>query len=172
MPAKSNGKSVTAMAGFKTSIDIPDEKREQINEILNAQLADTADLYTQLKHAHWNVKGKDFYQLHLLYDQLAACALEWSDEIAERIAILGGYAKGTLRMAASSTRLPEFPQDAVEGMATVRALVESYANYCASTREAINQTDEIGDPTTSDLLTEVSHDADKNLWFLEAHLQA
>lgn len=175
MAAKSNGKSAkgaTALAGFKTTIDIPADKREQINEILNAQLADTTDLFTQIKHAHWNVKGSDFYQLHKLYDELAACTLEWSDEIAERIAILGGYVNGTLRMAASATRLPEFPQDAVEGMATVRALVESYANYCASTREAIEQTEELGDPTTADLLTEVSGDADKNRWFLEAHLQA
>lgn len=172
MATKSNAKNATAMAGFKTTIDIPDEAREQLCEILNHRLADTADLYSQIKHAHWNVKGRDFYQLHIMYDQLAACALEWSDEIAERIATLGGYAKGTLRMAAAATDLPEFPQEAVEGMDTVRALVASYAKYCAETREGIDETEKLGDPTTADLLTEVSQDADKNRWFLEAHLQA
>lgn len=176
MAAKSDGKrtnsAAAAVAGFNTSIDVPAKARERINEVLSRQLADTTDLYTQLKHAHWNVKGSDFYQLHLLYDQLAACALEWSDEIAERIAMLGGYVKGTLRMSAADTRLPEFPKDVVEGMETVRALVAAYANYCASTREAIGKTETLGDPTTADLLTEVSRDADKNLWFLEAHLQA
>ena len=80
---RSNG--VAAIAKFSTSIDIPADARDKINTILNQQLADTADLFTQLKHAHWNVRGKDFYQLHLLFDQLAACPLEWSDEIAERI---------------------------------------------------------------------------------------
>ena len=168
-----NGKGARSAAErtFKTSIDVPADAREQICEILNRQLADTTDLFTQLKHAHWNVKGPEFYQLHKLYDELAACTLEWSDEIAERIAILGGYAKGTLRMAAGATRLPEFPPDCVKDIDTVRELVASYANYCSTTREAITQTDELGDPTTADLLTEVSHDADKNLWFLEAHLQ-
>jgi starvation-inducible DNA-binding protein len=170
---RTNGKSAAdaTKRTFKTSIDVPPDVREKICEILNLQLADTTDLFTQLKHAHWNVKGPEFFQLHKLYDELAACTLEWSDEIAERIAILGGYAKGTLRMAADATRLPEFPPDCVQDIDTVRELVASYANYCATTREAINTTDELGDPTTADLLTEVSVDADKNLWFLEAHLQ-
>jgi starvation-inducible DNA-binding protein len=169
---KRSGGATEKLARFRTSIDIPAEAREALCDLLNQQLADTADLYTLLKHAHWNVKGEEFYQLHKLYDELAACTLEWSDEIAERAAILGGFVKGTLRMAAEATRLPEFPADAVEGLATVRALVAAYADYCRTTREAIEQADRLGDPTTADLLTEVSHDADKNLWFLEAHLQA
>lgn len=176
MPAKADGKrtngTTATLAMFKTTIDIPADAREQLCDLLNQQLADTTDLYTQLKHAHWNVKGTDFYQLHLLFDQLAACAQEWSDEIAERVATLGGYVKGTVRMAAAATRLPDVPADAVEGMELVRALVASYANYCASTREGIERSEQLGDPTTADLLTEVSRDADKNRWFLEAHLQA
>jgi starvation-inducible DNA-binding protein len=173
MPTRTNGKgSATALAGFKTTIDLPIEAREQLIEILNQQLADTTDLFTQLKHAHWNVKGSDFYQLHLLFDQLAECPLEWSDLIAERVAMLGGYAKGTARMAAANSRLDEFPTDAIAGMEAVQALVAAYGKYCASTREAIRKSDELGDPTTADLFTEISRDADKNRWFLEAHLQA
>lgn len=162
----SNGSADTVR--FATKIDIPVDARDKINAILNQQLADTADLASQIKHAHWNVKGKDFYQFNLLFDTFAECALGWADEIAERISTLGGYAKGTVRMSASSSRLDEYPTDAVDGPDHVRALVAAYANYCATTREAIDATDELGDPTTADLLTEVSGDADKNLWFLEA----
>jgi starvation-inducible DNA-binding protein len=167
---KANGIAKTSR--FATSIDIPVEAREKINAILNQQLADTADLFTQIKHAHWNVKGKDFYQLHLLFDTLAECAEEWADEIAERVSTLGGYAKGTARMASASSQLPEYPVDAVDGPDHVRALVARHAIYCAATRKGIEQTEQLGDPTTSELLTEISRDADKNLWFLEAHLQA
>jgi starvation-inducible DNA-binding protein len=167
---KSNG-AVTATR-FATSIDIPSDAREKLNKILNQQLADTADLHAQIKHAHWNIKGPGFYHLHLLFDKLAECALEWSDLIAERIAQLGGYAKGTVRMAASATSLPEFPTSATVDLDHVRALVKIHAAYAASTREAIEQSDKLEDPTTADLFTEVSRDVDKNLWFLEAHLQA
>ena len=84
MATRTNGKSAAdaTKRTFKTSIDVPPDARAQICEILNLQLADTTDLFTQLKHAHWNVKGPEFYQLHKLYDELAACTLEWSDEIA------------------------------------------------------------------------------------------
>ena len=175
MAAKTDSKRANGTrtaSRFATSIEIPADPREKLNRILNQQLADTADLFSQIKHAHWNVKGANFYQLHLLFDQLAACAAEWSDLIAERIAQLGGYAKGTVRMAASSSTLAEFPSAAVDGLEHVRALVAVHANYAASTREAIDQSDKLEDPTTADLFTEVSRDIDKNLWFLEAHLQA
>jgi len=40
---------------FETRINIPQENREQLAELLNARLADSLDLYTQTKFAHWNV---------------------------------------------------------------------------------------------------------------------
>jgi starvation-inducible DNA-binding protein len=39
-------------------------------------------------------------------------------------------------------------------------------------RQAIQQTNELGDLDTVDLFTEVSRGIDKWLWFVEAHLQA
>jgi starvation-inducible DNA-binding protein len=141
-------------------------------ELCNQQLADSFDLYSQTKQAHWNVKGKDFYQLHLLFDSLAAEVLEHVDLIAERATALGGFATGTARMAAANSTLPEYPTDAVDGPEHVRALVERYAAYAASTRRAIDTATEAEDQSTADMFTEVSRETDKSLWFLEAHLQA
>ena len=53
-----------------TSIDLNEELRVKINETLSLTLAAAFDLQSQVKQAHWNVKGKDFYQLHLLFDEL------------------------------------------------------------------------------------------------------
>ncbi len=72
---------------FTTRIDIPEQSRRLLIELLNARLADAFDLYSQLKQAHWNVKGSDFIQLHELYDTVAADVLEHVDAIAEREAI-------------------------------------------------------------------------------------
>lgn len=156
---------------FKTSIDIPAGTRAEMIDLCNQQLADTSDLKSQLKQAHWNVKGPEFIALHKLYDELAAEVEGYVDEIAERATQLGGYAMGTARMAAANSRLPEFPTDATEGMDTVKALVERYAAYAASTRAAIDDADKSGDMATSDMFTEISRGIDKGLWFLEAHLQ-
>src|SRR6059058_3490980 len=101
---------------FSTRIDIADSSRDELVQLLNARLADTFDLYSQVKQAHWNVKGKDFIQLHELYDTVAAVVLEFVDMIAERATTLGGLALGTARMAASASTLEEYPLDAVDGM--------------------------------------------------------
>jgi len=98
---------------FTTRIDIPEDSRDQLVQLLNARLADTFDLYSQLKQAHWNVKGSDFIQLHLLYDEVAESVLEYVDTVAERATALGGLALGTARLAAANSSLDEYPLDAV-----------------------------------------------------------
>ena len=154
-----------------THIDIPADKREPLCEMLNGHLAETFDLFSQVKQAHWNVKGKDFYQLHLLFDAIAEELSEFVDKIAERCTSLGGYATGTVRMASEASPLPEYPTEAVHGMDHVEALVERFGLYCGHIRQAIEDSDKLGDPSTSDLYTEISRTADKRLWFLEAHIQ-
>jgi starvation-inducible DNA-binding protein len=154
-----------------THNDLDQAARARVIELLNQQLADTFDLFSQTKQAHWNVKGPQFYQLHLLYDTLAEGIEDYVDEIAERATALGGVAMGTARMAAENTRLPEYPAAATDSMESVQCLVDRYAALAASTRKAIDAADEAGDADTADLFTEISRDLDKWLWFLEAHLQ-
>jgi starvation-inducible DNA-binding protein len=156
---------------FKTRSDLPHKAREEMIALLNRQLADTFDLMSQVKQAHWNVKGPQFFALHGLFDKLAE-ELEGSvDTIAERATALGGIAHGTVRMSAKASRLPELGPDVFDGMAVVDALATRYGQLGASTRAAIAEANEKGDFDTSDLFTEVSRELDKSLWFLEAHRQ-
>jgi starvation-inducible DNA-binding protein len=156
---------------YPSRIDIPAEARIKIVVILNQSLAATMDLKTQSKQAHWNVKGTDFFQLHELFDELAAELEEYVDMVAERITALGGYAYGTARAAASNSILPEYPTDILEGKSHVAALADRFAIYGKHIREAIATTDKLGDADTADLYTEISRTIDKRLWFLDAHLQ-
>jgi starvation-inducible DNA-binding protein len=105
---------------FETRIDL--DNRDKIIAILNARMADTLDVQTQSKFAHWNVKGNDFYQLHLLFDSIAEHVEEWVDMLAERTTALGGRANGTLRQSAAASSIEEYPTDTVKGMDHVRAL--------------------------------------------------
>jgi starvation-inducible DNA-binding protein len=156
---------------YPTRIDIPESDRAQIIEILNKTLAATLDLKTQVKQAHWNVKGKDFYQLHEMFDEMAGELEEYVDMVAERVTALGGLALGTARVAAQESILPEYPFDILEGMEHVTALADRFAPYAKHLRESIAKTDDLGDADTADLYTEISRTIDKRLWFLEAHLQ-
>lgn len=156
----------------ETRIDLPEGERKALIDLLNARLADTLDLFTQAKQAHWNVKGLDFIQLHELFDALAASLVEHVDLIAERATTLGGTALGTARMAAASSSLPEYPVEVVDGAGHVAALADRFGIFAASLREAIDVAEGHDDKDTADLFTEVSRSVDKHLWFLEAHLQA
>jgi len=156
---------------YETRIDIPKTTRGKLIDLVNQQLADSLDLYTQTKQAHWNVKGSDFIQLHELFDELAGHLLESVDTIAERATALGGTALGTARMAVGASTLPEFPEDAVDGMDVVGALADRFGAYAASTRRAMDKSDKLGDMDTNDMFIEISRQVDKDLWFLDAHLQ-
>jgi starvation-inducible DNA-binding protein len=157
---------------FKTKNDLSEGTRVKAIELLNARLADAKDLQTQVKQAHWNVKGPSFIALHELFDKINDEVDEYVDEIAERAVQLGGVAEGTARMVAKRSSLPEYPAHAVEGRAHVEALSTVLAAFGKSARKAINDANEIGDLDTADLFTEVSRGIDKWLWFVEAHLQA
>ncbi len=155
---------------YPTRIDLGLEVRKSIVEVLSQTLAASLDLKTQVKQAHWNVKGMNFYQLHELFDAMATELEGYVDMVAERITALGGTAMGTARIAAASSFLPEYPYDIVEGPEHVTALAERYSLYAAHLRGAIDTTGNLGDADTADLYTEISRDIDKRLWFLDAHL--
>ena len=155
---------------YPTRLDLSPEVREQVIAILNQALATTFDLYSQTKQAHWNVKGSDFYALHELFDAMSGELLAYVDDLAERVTALAGVALGTLRTAAQASDLPEYPLEAVTGKDHLIALADRYAQYAKFVRQAIDQTDALGDADTADLFTGISRTADKRLWFLEAHL--
>ena len=154
-----------------TRNDLDARLRERMIGLLNQQLADTLDLYTQVKQAHWNVKGPHFIALHELYDKLAEELEDPVDDIAERVTALGGIARGTARIAADESRLSELPLGSLDGLKLTALLADRYAALAKSTRAAIESADDAGDADTADLFTGVSRGLDKALWFLEAHLQ-
>src|SRR6266853_662847 len=85
---------------YETENDIPEQRRSELNALMNQQLANAVDLQTQIKQAHWNVKGPHFIGLHELFDQIDEALEGYVDLIAERIVQLGGVAEGTARVAA------------------------------------------------------------------------
>jgi starvation-inducible DNA-binding protein len=167
-----NQKTKSKARMFPTRIDIPENKRQELVELLNTQLADTFDMFSLSKQAHWNVKGPQFIALHELFDMIAEGLLGYVDMIAERITALGGMAMGTVRMAAGATRLDPYPVEMVDSMDVVAAVADRLAALGASTRQAADQAEELEDMDTNDMFIEISRDIDKWLYFLEAHLQA
>ena len=156
---------------YKTKIDLPEKTRRAVITILNDRLADAIDLQSQVKQAHWNVKGPHFIALHELFDKISDAVLEQIDEIAERVTSLGGTAEGTVAVAAKRSKLKNYPLSITAGKDHLFYLSTQLSVFGKAARSAIDDTGKLGDADTADLFTGVSRELDKYLWFVEAHLQ-
>ena len=156
---------------YKTKIDLSDKVRRNVVVILNDRLAEAIDLQSQVKQAHWNVKGPNFIALHELFDKISDVVLDQIDEIAERVTSLGGTAEGTVAVAARRSKLKNYPLSITAGRDHLLYLSTQFAAFGKAVRSNIDDTEELGDKDTADLFTGISRELDKYLWFLEAHLQ-
>src|SRR6516164_9789131 len=115
---------------FNTKNDLSEAVRAKAIALLNARLADAIDLQTQIKQAHWNVKGPHFIALHELFDKINEDVEDYVDDIAER------------------SSLSEYPANTVDGRGHVEALSSALAAFGKSVRKAI---DDACDLDTADL---------------------
>ena len=152
-----------------TKNDLNARTRGAMVALLDARLLDSIDLYLQAKQAHWNVKGPQFIALHELFDKVADVANEATDLIAERSVQLGGQPSGAASAVAKGSALKPYPLTAADGRAHVEALSSALAQFGKRVRAGIDEADKGGDKDTADVLTEISRDVDKYLWFVEAH---
>ena len=153
-----------------TKNNLAEAIRTEMVQLLNMRLADALDLFAQAKQAHWNVKGPHFIALHELFDTVAGHVAEFADLLAERAVQLGGVAEGTCQVVAERTSLKSYPRTMTAGRDHVDALSSALADFAGTVRAAIDMADGRGDQGTADLFTEISREADKDVWFLEAHL--
>lgn len=152
-------------------IGLKSNTKTAMNALLNARLADAIDLSLAVKQAHWNLKGPNFIAVHELLDMLREHLDTNIDTVAERVAQLDGVAMGTTQTVAKSTTLPGYPTDIHKVPDHVRALVDRYAVLGKSVREAIDTAEDAGDASTADIFTAFSRALDKDLWFLNNHLE-
>lgn len=155
---------------YRSPSKLPEATRAQLVTVLNTLLADGLDLHSQIKVAHWNIKGPQFAALHPLFETFAVSLALHTDNFAERAVTLGGHAYGTTRHVAACSRLPEYPQDTVRDMDHVALLVERLDSWLDGLRAARQAALELEDTDTADLMTPVITEFEKHAWFLRATL--
>ena len=150
---------------------LPEESRAKIAATLNARLADGLDLHSQIKVAHWNIKGPQFAALHPLFETFAVSLANHNDALAERAVTLGGRAYGTARHVAKTSKIPDYPQETTRDMEHVQLLAQRIETYLEGARESRGIAEKHADTDTVDLLTQVITEFEKHAWFLRASLE-
>ncbi|MCY0879523.1 MAG: DNA starvation/stationary phase protection protein Dps [Firmicutes bacterium] len=150
--------------------DIDPDQRASVAALLKQRVGLVTELWLHVKLAHWNVRGSHFLAYHELFDSVASHLLAFQDLLAERVATLGGRARLMLLEADVPKMLDPWPQEAHEESQGLKLVADRLGLAANTIRRDIEMTARWGDADTADLLTEVSRQLDKDLWFLEAHL--
>ncbi len=149
------------------NIGINEKDRKALCHGLSKFLADSYLLYLKTQNYHWNVTGKTFAQLHVLFEEEYKELAEAVDEIAERIRALGEYAPGTFAAFSKVSSIKEESSiPTAEEM--IQNLVIGHETVISTARELMTLTDECEDDVTADMLTQRMQVHEKAAWMLRS----
>lgn len=157
---------------YKSPSHLSESARQAVAASLNERLVDGLDLHSQIKVAHWNIKGPGFAALHPLFETFAIGLAAHNDAIAERAVTLGGKAFGTARHVAGNSRIPEYPPDVTRDLEHVKLLAERIEAHLVGLRASRGVAEAQADTDSADLLTAVIGEFEKHAWFLRASLDS
>jgi starvation-inducible DNA-binding protein len=156
---------------YKSPSHLSESARSAVSSSLNELLSNGLDLHSQIKVAHWNIKGPGFAALHPLFETFAIGLAAHNDSVAERAVTLGGKAYGTARHVATHSKIAEYPQETTRDLEHVKLLAERIEQYLVQSRAARGVAEQQADTDTVDLITGVISEFEKHAWFLRASLE-
>lgn len=133
---------------------------------LNNLLADYHLYYQKLRNFHWNVSGKNFFDLHEKFEELYDDAKIKIDEIAERILTLRHHPKSNLSDYLTLSSVKESNAD-LEDFEMVEKLIEDHGIIIQQMRKVVKVADAAGDEGTIDLVGAYIRELEKSSWMLE-----
>lgn len=142
----------------------------RVSVILQDRLHALNDLQLTLKHAHWNVAGRDFIGVHTMLDPQIDLVRAMADETAERIATLGASPNGLPGALVKDRSWADYDLGRATTLEHLTALNRVYDGVVSSHRKAIISTGDI-DPITEDMLIGQTEQLELFQWFLRAHLE-
>jgi starvation-inducible DNA-binding protein len=138
--------------------------------LLQDRLHACNDLHLTLKHVHWNVVGPHFIAVHEMIDPQVEAVRGFADDLAERIATLGGSPIGTPGAIVKERSWEEYSIGRATTQEHLGALDLVYQGVIASYREGISELGEL-DPITEDIFINQTEQLELFHWFIRAHLE-
>lgn len=166
---RNNGHEPKLLIPIQPNIGLESDVRQPIITILNKTLSNETVLSLKTRNAHWNVSGTGFYELHILFDTQYKQMNDISDEIAERVRMVGGIATGSLVEYLSQTQLDEQPGEIPD----ILQLLADHEKIIRLLHEDIRKcNDEFEDEGTSDLLVSLMRLHERMAWMLRSYIES
>ncbi|MFM6933034.1 MAG: Dps family protein [Novosphingobium sp.] len=135
---------------------------------LNQLLADSFALYLKTKNFHWHVRGPQFRDLHLLFDEQAAEIFALTDLIAERVRKNGAPTLTSIGAIAARSAIKDQDASDLSAEAMVKELVADNTAYVAQLRATKEAAGNAGDNATDGIIDDWTDQAQQRVWFLSS----
>lgn len=165
---RSRNVSSTRQASF-TVPTLSNDDGALVAEVLQQRLVSLLDLGLTLKHIHWNVVGPNFIGVHEMLDPHYAGVQAMVDELAERIATLGGVPSGLPGRLVGDRMWTDYQLDRADSLSHLGALDVVYDGVIRDHRAAIDTASKL-DHVSESLLIDQTGILEKYQWFVRSHL--
>ncbi|PHS63992.1 MAG: DNA starvation/stationary phase protection protein [Flavobacterium sp.] len=155
---------------MKNSIGINKDKSNELSNQLNILLADYQLFYQNVRGLHWNIKGREFFELHLKFEEYYDNAVIKIDEIAERILTLEGEPLHTFTDYLKVSEIKE-QKGVTNGVDGVKIIIDNYKVLILKERKILSLAAEANDEGTVSLMSDYITETEKTLWMLNSYLK-
>ncbi|MBL0626810.1 Dps family protein [Aeromonas veronii] len=154
---------------MKSPIGLDTAQSQALAAELNKLLASYQILYMNVRGFHWNIRGNQFFELHLKFEEIYNDLLLKVDALAERILTLDGVPMHSFSEYLKVSAIPE-QKGLHDGRACVESLLESFRELLVAQRRILGQAAEAGDEGTASILSDYVQQQEKLVWMLRAYL--
>lgn len=144
------------------------EKSQALAQQLDQLLASYQVFYMNVRGYHWNIKGPNFFELHLKFEEHYTNLLTKVDEVAERILTLGHRPSHAYSQYLANGQIQE-DTGVLDAKGTVAGLIKGYQQLVAQQRLIMALAQETGDEGTAALMSDYVREQEKHLWMLNAY---
>ncbi|GEK08168.1 DNA starvation/stationary phase protection protein [Pseudoalteromonas sp. McH1-7] len=151
------------------SIGLDKDKSQALVTALNTLLSSYQIQYMNARGFHWNIKGREFFELHLKFEEIYTLLLEKVDEIAERILTIEGNPLHAFSDYLETSKISE-AKGISDGTQALETLLKGYTTLIAMQREILAQAGDAEDEGTAALMSDYIKEQEKLVWMLKAYL--
>lgn len=151
-------------------INLSEKQVKPVVDMLNEYLANYHIHYQKLRGCHWNIKGQNFFTLHLKFEELYTNAQLTIDEIAERVLTLGKPPHSRFADYIKESAIKEIDTIGLADTAMVEAVLEDMTKLIELERDLLEATDKAGDDGSNDMVNRFMQFKEKTIWILKSFL--
>lgn len=147
-----------------------DNAKKALVDGLNGLLADHLALYLKTKNFHWHVRGREFRDLHLLFDEQATEIFANVDLIAERVRKNGADTLTSIGAIAAKTKVADEDDTGLTALEMVERLRDDNAVLVKTLKDVKELAGEANDNATDGMIDDWTDQTEQRVWFLSSIL--